>query len=130
MGILKKLAFGNFGEKIVNNITESWLIDSKIKKLKDKVQILRCLLRVDGDHLHFAAGEVAFLDHLDLNGNLSLQLFHVADDAHVATRLGMERTQRVDGILQGLAAEGAKALIDEEGVDRQLLSDIAECKGQ
>lgn len=36
MGILKKLAFGNFGEKIVNNITESWLIDSKIKKLKDR----------------------------------------------------------------------------------------------
>ena len=34
--------------------------------------------------MHFAAGEVAFLDYLDLYGNLSLQLFHVADDAHVA----------------------------------------------
>ena len=42
------------------------------------------------DNFHFTARIITFLYHLDLDGDAFLQLFHVADDAHMPARLGMQ----------------------------------------
>ena len=54
----------------------------------------------------------------------------MADDAHMASRLGVELAEGGDGMLEGCAAEGAEALVDEEGVDGQAVADVAEGEGE
>ena len=49
----------------------------------------------------------------------------MADDTHMATRLGMEAAQGIDGVLQRLATQRAEALVDEERVDGQLVANVA-----
>ena len=44
------------------------------------------------------------------------QFFHVADDAHMASCLAVESTERVDGILKRCAAKGSESFIDEQDV--------------
>ena len=53
----------------------------------------------------------------------------MTDDADVAVGVAVQGTECVDGILQRFAAEGAKSLVDEEGVDRQILTYVAQSQG-
>ena len=39
------------------------------------------------DNFYFATRIIAFLYHLNLNGDAFLQLFHMADDTHMTARL-------------------------------------------
>ena len=81
-------------------------------------------------HPYRAAGVVALLMHLNLDGDAVAQFLDVADDADVTVAACVQGAQRVDGILQRFAAEGAKALVDEEGIDRQILTYVAQCQCQ
>ena len=73
-----------------------------------------------------AAGVVALLVHPYLYGYALLQLIHMADDAYMTTRMGVQTSQRVDGVLQRLTAQCAETLVDEEGVYGELIANVAQ----
>ena len=54
----------------------------------------------------------------------------MTDDTHMASRLGVETAQGIDGMLQRFAAQGSETLVDKEGIHRELDADVAECKCQ
>jgi chromosome segregation ATPase len=56
----------------------------------------------------------------------------MTDDTHMASRLGVEAAQGIDGMLQRFAAQGSETLVDKEGIHRELGADVAEgkCQGE
>ena len=56
----------------------------------------------------------------------------MTDDTHMASRLGVETVQGIDGMLQRFAAQGSEPLVDKEGIYRELGADVAEgkCQGE
>lgn len=54
----------------------------------------------------------------------------MTDDTHMASRLGVEAAQGVDGMLQRFAAQGSETLVDKEGIYRKLGADVAEASAR
>ena len=75
-------------------------------------------------HFNGTLGRVTLLYDLYLYWDALTKFLHVADDAHVPSRLRVEGVERVDGVLQWLAAQRAEALVDEQGVDGKPCADV------
>ena len=54
----------------------------------------------------------------------------MTDYAYVSAALAVEGAQGVDGIGEGLAAQGAETLVDEEGINREAVAYVGKCQGE
>ena len=91
---------------------------------------MTCDAKKESHYLDAAAGVVALLDYLYLNGDVGLHLVNMTDYSHMTAALTVEGAQGGDGIGERLTAEGAESLVDEEGVHRQCIADVGKGEGK
>ena len=94
----------------------------RVFNLRTEIKLQRPLqMRHDVD---CATGGLQVVVDLNLHGYLVFHLFPVADGAHLAVVTGVQRLERLDSLMQRLATECAKALVDKQSIYCQLLTDV------